>query len=82
MKRIFTILLFAIVIFSACTNDGSSTVGVYENDEPAQVKEHNVNHEGKMSDESHQTKGAKEAADSTHAAMPAKGVEMKDSTMH
>ena len=81
MKKITTILLFAAVTFSACTNDGSSTVGVYENDEPKQATEHNMNHEGKMSDEKHEAKEAKETTDTTHAAMPAKEGE-KDSTMH
>ena len=79
MKKITTILLFAAVTFSSCTNDGSSTVGVYENDEPKQAKEHNMNHEGKMSDEKHE---AKETTDTTHAAMPAKEGEKHDSTMH
>ena len=35
MKKITTILCFAAITFTACHNDGSSTIGVYENDEKA-----------------------------------------------
>ena len=54
MKKISALLLFAVLILSACHNDGSSTVGVYENDEPKETTEHNnenkapKGHEGKM----------------------------------
>ena len=46
MKKISAVLLSAVLILTACHNDGSSTVGVYENDEPKEVMEHNKGHEG------------------------------------
>ncbi len=46
MKKISAILISAVLILTACHNDGSSTVGVYENDEPKEATEHNKGHEG------------------------------------
>ncbi len=60
MKKISAILLSAVLILTACHNDGSSTVGVYENDEPKEATEHNKGHEGH--------KGHKEKMNEGHMA--------------
>ena len=50
MKKISAIFLSAVLILTACHNDGSSTVGVYENDEPKEATEHNKGHKEKMNE--------------------------------
>ena len=50
MKKISAILLSAVLILTGCHNDGSSTVGVYENDEPKESTEHNKGHKEKMNE--------------------------------
>lgn len=76
MKRLSIVLLSAIITLSACHNDSSSTVGVYENDEPKEKQEHNTMHEGNMMNEEHKTdtvKAMHEGADTaTHSKAESK----------
>ena len=84
MKKIPTLLLATALIFAACHNDGSSTVGIYENDEPKEKKEANPVHEGDMSSEEHKTDTAKAAmpVSDTATKMSVENNMKKDTTHH
>ena len=81
MKKISTLLLATTLTFAACHNDGSSTVGIYENDEPKEKKEANPAHEGDMSSEEHKPDTAKSALADT-SKMSGESNMKKDTTHH
>ena len=82
MKKISVFLFAATITLAACHNDGSSTVGIYENDEP-QTEQSKPTHEGDMSSEEHKTEtdSAKTSADTTAKMQSGQKME-KDSTIH
>ncbi len=82
MKKITTLLFAATLTLAACHNDSSSTVGIYENDEP-QTQESKPTHEGDLNSEEHKThtESTKPGPDTT-AKMPGDQKMMKDSTEH
>ena len=83
MKKISTLLLATVLTFAACHNDSSSTVGIYENDEPKVEKETTSAHEGNMNSDDHKMDTAKSTMTGTDATTKMSHENnLKDSTTH